>query len=116
MHELSVTTRILDTALRCMRDNNLSKIYSITLEIGAMNDYEDQWLTKYFNELAEGTPAHGANLIIDHKPFIFKCKDCGHELIFDVRGKDDCTCPGCKGINFTMISGRQFEITSIEAE
>lgn len=115
MHELSVTTGLINTALKSLEENQLSKIISITIEIGAMNDYEDKWLFKYFDDLSKGTACEGAKLIIEHKPFIFKCKACGEEFEFDVKGREDIRCKACGSTDFTMISGRQFNIVSMEA-
>ncbi len=116
MHELSVTTKLVNTALKSLEENQLTRILSIKVEIGAMNDCEDKWLFKYFEDVTKGTACEGARLIIEHKPFIFKCKACGEEFEFDVKGRGDICCEKCKSQDFTMISGRQFDIVSMEAE
>lgn len=116
MHELSVTSSILKLAVKEMENQGLTKIRSITLTIGAMQDYEEKWLQHYFNYVTPGTPAEGAALYIHKTPIRFKCRDCETEFEFDAHGTDDCSCPGCHGINYAMISGREFMIEQMEAE
>ncbi|MCF0131322.1 MAG: hydrogenase maturation nickel metallochaperone HypA [Pseudobutyrivibrio sp.] len=116
MHELSITTKLLNSALSTLEQNHGSRIFSINLEIGAMNDCEDKWLFKYWDQLTEGTAAKGAALNITHKPFVFKCKNCGFEFEFDPKTTVNCFCTMCQSSELTMISGRQFDITSMEIE
>ena len=116
MHELSVTTKLLNSALSTLKQNNGVKILSINLDIGAMNDTEDQWLFKYWDQLSAGTPAEGSTLNITHSPFIFKCKNCGHEFEFNPKTTVNCNCSICQSTDLSMISGRQFDITSMEIE
>lgn len=115
MHELSVTTRILKLALSKLEEQKLTKIHSITLKIGAMQDYEEKWLQHYFNYLTPATPAEGASLHIEKTPIVFRCKMCGQEFAFDAHGADDCSCPGCHSFSYEMISGKEFLIEHMEA-
>lgn len=115
MHELSVTTNILKLALSQLQEQNLTKIHSITLTMGAMQDYEEKWLQHYFNYLTKDTPAEGATLKINRAPIVFRCKECNTQFAFDAHGTDDCSCPGCHGFSYEMISGKQFLIEQMEA-
>ena len=48
MHELSVTTNILNLALSMLEEQHLTKIHSIALKVGVMQGYEERWLQHYF--------------------------------------------------------------------
>ena len=115
MHELSVTTNILNLALSMWEEQHLKKIHTITLKVGAMQGYEEKWFQHYFHHLAKGTPAEDAVLHIEMIPIGFRCRDCGREFAFDAHGTDDCSCPGCHGFSYDMISGKEFLIESMEA-
>lgn len=116
MHELSVISSIINTVVATAKKEEVTKVHSIELVIGAMNDYEEDWMQKYFDQLSPGTMIEGARLVIEKAPIIFKCNDCGNEFEFDAHGTDDCTCTNCHGINFKMISGRQMEIKNMTCE
>ncbi|MBO5247037.1 MAG: hydrogenase maturation nickel metallochaperone HypA [Eubacterium sp.] len=115
MHELSVTTNILNLALEKLKEQELTQIHSISLKIGVMQGYEKQWMQHFFERLSKGTPAEGARLEVEIVPITFRCRDCGCEFAFDAHGTDDCSCPGCHGISYEMISGKEFSIEQMEA-
>ncbi len=115
MHELSVTTNVLNLALSMMEEQHLTKIHSISLKIGEMQSYEEKWLQHYFDHVTKGTAAEGAALHIETVPITFRCRTCGCEFQFDAHGKDDCSCPGCHGFSYDMISGKEFMIETMEA-
>ena len=49
MHELPVTKSILGIVLRHAESNNVQRVVSIELSIGALSDLEDEWLQRYFD-------------------------------------------------------------------
>lgn len=115
MHELSVTTNILNMALSKLSEQKMTQIHSISLKVGVMQGYEEKWLQHYFDRMSKGTAAEGAMLHITMVPIVFRCRDCGTEFAFDAHGTDDCSCPGCHGLSYDMISGKEFMIESMEA-
>lgn len=112
MHELSVATKVLNTALASVKDDGKTSIEEIELNIGAMNDYEPEWLQKYLDKLSVGTIAENAKIKINHMPIEFKCRACGCEFEFEKYGAS-VGCPGCGGINYEVVSGRQIEIARL---
>lgn len=114
MHELSVASKILNLAVNSIpiTDRDTTKIVEIELNIGAMNDYEASWLQKYMDQLSHGTIAEGARLVVNKKPIAFRCEVCGMDFEFEKYG-DNCNCPGCGGLKYKMISGRQIEIEKL---
>lgn len=100
MHELPVMQKILSIVLKSAKENNVKKILSIELQIGALSDFEPKWMQKYFNQISKSTAAEKAKLKVkkeipqmycsscnkyfefnpDHKAL--KCIDCNDELEF----------------------------------
>lgn len=99
-------------ALGSVEDDGKTSIETIELNIGAMNDYEPEWLQKYISKLSVGTIAENAKIKINHMPIGFKCRNCGCEFEFEKYGHD-VGCPECGGINYAIVSGRQMEIDKI---
>ena len=52
MHELYVTKSIHRIALKHALQNNVTKVLSVNLEIGALSDMQNEWLQKYFDRLS----------------------------------------------------------------
>jgi len=114
MHELQVTERILDIAVKHAAGHDVSKIVRIGLKIGELSDLEDEWIQRYFDYLSRGTLAENAKLAIQKAPIVLECESCTHS--FSVRREElgDATCPECGGSDSRLISGREYLIENIE--
>jgi hydrogenase nickel incorporation protein HypA/HybF len=114
MHELPVIDSILNIVVKHAAINQARQIISITLQVGAMSDLEDEWMQHYFDQLSKGTVAESAVLKISRVPVVVVCQSCDHE--FEVAlGERDIVCPECcstKG--FTLLSGREYYIKEME--
>ncbi|MCP4622321.1 MAG: hydrogenase maturation nickel metallochaperone HypA, partial [bacterium] len=64
MHELQVTEKILNIALKHAAPERVKKIVKIYLEIGELAELEDEWIQNYFDYLSKDTLAEDAKLII----------------------------------------------------
>ncbi|SDP47566.1 hydrogenase maturation nickel metallochaperone HypA [Desulforhopalus singaporensis] len=116
MHELQVTKRILDIALKHAQASRVNKVLAIQLRIGAMSDLEDQWIQKYFDHLSKNTLAENARLKIERAPAVMKCNDCGHSFEVSIKEIDKIQCPECAhASSLTFISGREYYIKNLEA-
>ena len=116
MHELPVTQSILEIVVRHAAQNKVSRVLSITLEVGDLSDLEDQWLQHYFDYLSKDTAAAGALLKIERAPIVLQCKQCQHRFEIEKHQLGQTTCPGCGGTgDFSLVSGRQYHIREMEA-
>ena len=117
MHELPVTERILDLALKHAADNDVSRIFSISLRVGGLTDLQDSWLQRYFDYLSKGTIAAGAKLIISREGIVLRCGEC-KTVIETTREKlQDQECPHCQAAEgFSIMSGRGYYIEEMAAE
>ena len=113
MHELSVTQSILNIALETAEKENAKKVNKIRLTIGEMTGCVPEYIQEYFDILSEGTIAHGAELVFDRTNAMAECMECGaktHLIRFRFR------CGSCGSQKLTIISGREFQVDSVDIE
>ncbi len=117
MHELPVTEKILNIALKHAAANNVSRIFSITLQVGGLTDLQDKWLQHYFDYLSKDTIAEGAKLLINKGEVTLRCSTC--KTVVETTGEklQEQTCPHCGADDyFTILSGREYYIDEMTAE
>jgi len=114
MHELPVIDSILNIVLKHAAINQARQIISITLQVGAMSDLEDEWMQRYFDQLSKGTVAETAVLRINRVPVVVVCQSCDHEFEVSLSERD-IVCPECSSIKgFNLLSGREYYIKEME--
>ncbi len=116
MHELQVTERILEVALKHVEGQNVSRIVNIHLRIGDLSDLEEEWIQHYFDYLSKDTLAENAKLQIEKVPIVLECEDCGASFNVERRDMGEATCPECEDDepSFNLISGREYTVTNLE--
>jgi len=113
MHELSVTTSVLDIAVEHAKRASAQRILKINLVIGDLAGFVDDSVQFYFDMLSADTLAAGAELVIQHIPPRVRCRACG----FEFEPKDlNWACPQCLAIGGDVLSGQEFQVESIEVE
>ena len=113
MHELQVTERILDIAVKHAAGHDVSKIVRIGLKIGELSDLEDEWIQRYFDYLSRGTLAENAELVIERAPIVLACQACGSS--FEIQEKlGSPECPECAETKCQLVSGREYLVKNIE--
>lgn len=114
MHELQVTERILDIALKHAAGHKVSKIVRIGLKIGELSDLEDEWIQRYFDYLSRETLAENAELVIERAPIVLSCQACGSnfEILKEKLGSPEC--PECAETKCQLVSGREYLVKNIE--
>lgn len=117
MHELPVTERILDIALKHAAMNQVSKIHSISLKVGGLTDLEDKWLQHYFDYLSKDTIARGAILKIIRGGIELRCGECKTFFATENTNLQEQQCPHCESVQgFEVRSGREYSIEEMVAE
>ncbi len=113
MHELSVTESILEIALDYALRHHAQKIIEIRLKIGEITDFDDEWIQRYFDFVGKGTIAEGAKLGISRVPAQLQCNSCS--FIFPLEKSTwNTQCPSCSTKDCRLISGREFQVESLE--
>ena len=113
MHELGVVFHTLDTVKRIADENNVKRVASITVEIGAVSTvipelFEDCWNWAVKKE----TVFKDAGVKIERIPAITYCEDCKKEYGTLEHGR---VCPYCSSENTYLIKGNEIIIKEIEA-
>ena len=94
MHEAGLARSVLDTCLSAARREGARRIVRIEVRVGALAGVVPEALTFAFDALKEGTCAAGAELAIEHVPYLARCSACSLE--FDVAGGwAIALCPAC---------------------
>ena len=113
MHELGTVVYVIDTVEKLCVENKLTKVGSVTLEVGEVSgivpDYlSDFWLyarkkSEYLNE---------AELKIETIPAVTYCQDCKKTYPTVQYAKE---CPHCHSVNTFLVTGNEYNIKEIEA-
>jgi hydrogenase nickel incorporation protein HypA/HybF len=113
MHELAVTESILEIALRHGTGAGAARITDLYLVVGELSTIVDDSVQFYWDLIAQGTLAEGAQLHFRRIPAAFLCLDCGER--YPLR-EDSFTCPGCGGARAQIEAGEEFAVEAIEIE
>jgi len=113
MHELGIVMNIVKTIENFSLDNNVTKVASITLQVGELSSVVPRYLHEcypaatYKSELLRKT-----KLNIEILPANCICHSC--EKVFSFKNHRDL-CPLCGSNDSEIISGKEFLIKEIEA-
>ena len=114
MHELGIVTHVAKTVDNICEANHVTRVGSVTLEIGEVSGVVNDLMTDCWNYFRKKHPLlEEAELIIEIIPAVTFCEDC-HETYPTVRyGK---ICPYCSSENTYLVQGNECMIKQIEAE
>jgi hydrogenase nickel incorporation protein HypA/HybF len=109
MHELSVSSAVLDTVLKHAAGR---RVTVVSLRIGHLRQVVPDSLAFYFELVSRETLCEGARLEQEVVPARLRCEGCGNEW-----DPEDAwfRCTGCGGPG-QVIAGNELEVESIEVE
>ena len=116
MHELPVTKSIFQIVLKHAEMDNVTRVISVNLEIGALSDLQTEWVQRYFDRLSRGTLVEGAKLRINRVPAVFRCKRCQQSFEIDSLLEEDLSCGHCDSREVTLVSGREYRVKNMEVQ
>lgn len=116
MHELYVTKSIHQIVLKHAINNNVNRVLSVNLEIGALSDLQSEWVQRYFDRLSRGTIVEGAKLNINRVPAVFHCNSCHQYFEISSLLGEDLSCQQCHSREISLISGREYHVKSMEVQ
>jgi len=108
MHELSIATAVLNTALGHAEDR---PVEVVAMRVGSLREVVPESLRFYWGVVARDTVCEDARLEIDEIDARLQCEDCGREwepLIATFR------CPDCASAHATIAAGEELEIEYLE--
>lgn len=114
MHEMGIINYVIRDVLEVVEENSLTKVASVTLEIGELSGAIPEYLIDYWNWAVKKEPVlEGAELIIEEIKGVTFCEDCKQEYETVKFAK---ICPYCKSEHTYLVRGNEFSLKQIEAE
>lgn len=113
MHELSVTESILEITLRHAQASAARRVTGLHIVVGQLSSIVDDSVQFYWDIVAKGTSAEGAQLHFRRIPTELCCQNC------DLRyapGKDDFACPACGSLGVRIVAGEEFYLEAMDIE
>ena len=124
MHEFSAACSIVDTALEAAKSNKATKVSTVNVEVGEFTFLVPEQLIFNFEIASKNSILEGAELRIRTIKGRLLCNDCKFEgesqvdpnIPNQIAVFAPMKCPKCGGSSTKIIGGKDFVITSIEAE
>ena len=114
MHELSIVTHVAKTLDEIAVENNISKIGSVTLEVGEVSGIMTDYFVDCWNYFKVKNPLIAeSELKLETIPAITFCEDCKKEYETVKYGR---ICPYCESEHTFLVTGNECSIKEIEAE
>jgi hydrogenase nickel incorporation protein HypA/HybF len=111
MHELSLSSAIVDTVIRHADGRPVT---AVQMRIGALRQVVPDSLAFYFDIVSRDTVCEGARLEQAFVPVRLRCDACTREWEIDF---PIFLCPSCEtGGEVQIVAGEEFEVESIEVE
>jgi len=113
MHELSIMKNVLDIAVDFAEKNKAKEIVQINIALGAVSNVIPKWTKLFFTMIAKDTIAEKASLEFEILPAYVKCRAC--ETVSKIKTDPPTfVCNDCGSDSVHLLSGREFQIKSIE--
>ena len=113
MHELGIVFHVVKTVEGIARQNNLTKIDAIVLQIGELSTIIPKYIEACFPAAIDGTFMQETKLEIEILPGNVRCKNCDH--VFNLIENKGNQCPSCRNEEWELLSGKEFLIKEIIA-
>jgi len=114
MHEFSIAQSLVDIIREEMSKAGLKKLSSVHLKVGEFTHLVPDSLSFCFEIICKEYDAlSGSRMEIELVPTLAHCNSCGRD--FHVEGAL-FICPGCRGGDIEVLSGREMSIESIEGD
>lgn len=124
MHEFSAACSIVDTAIEAANSNKATKVSIVNVEVGEFTFLVPEQLLFNFEIASKNSILEGAELRIRTVKGRLLCNDCKFEgesqvdpnIPNQIAVFAPMKCPKCGGSSTKITGGKDFVITSIEAE
>ncbi len=113
VHELAVTERILEIALKYARAADAVRVTDVNIVVGRLSGIVDESVQFYWDLLSRDTLCRGSQLHFKRVAAQMQCLDCQHTYLLE----DELTpCPQCNSVRLKTLAGEEFYLDSIEIE
>ena len=101
MHELSVTSAIVDALLDLVKKHGATRVEDVQLKIGTLRALSIEQVKFCYQILCKGTALEGSRLIVEEVPGVLECNSCRYSVQFNAQdetyhfGIPPLVCPVC---------------------
>jgi len=111
MHELSIATSLVETAVRSAESNGAQRVVGLDVRLGSLSGVEPEALSFCFPIAARETLCEGAELRLRIVPASGTCGKCGTQTdVSDLLAP----CPACGDWPLRIEGGREMQLESLE--
>ena len=112
MHELGVVMEVARTVEEFARENGLTTVDTIVLQIGELSSMIPKYIEDCYPAAVDGTMLQDTALRVEVLPGMGMCKSCGKPFRLL---EHDFSCPQCGSRKFDALGGKEFMIKEIIA-
>ena len=112
MHELGICDALLRMVRGIMRDEEITEVERITVEVGSLSGVMPNFLADCWVAVADGTELQETEFVVEELAGTAACMDCGEEFTTDL---NDLRCPFCGGRKLAPLTGRDLTLKEILA-
>lgn len=110
MHELAISSAVLDSVLRHASGR---RVMSVRLRVGHLRQVVPDSLEFYWGIVTRDSVCEGSVLEQELIPACLACAGCAREWEIEL---PVFRCPSCGGTDVTVVAGDELEVESIEVE
>lgn len=112
MHELGVLFEVVKKVEDVARQNGVTKIDTLVLQIGELSSMIPQYIEACYPAAVDGTLLQETKLKIEVLPGNAMCQKC--QKVFNLLANHS-QCPNCGHQSWELLSGKEFMIKEIVA-
>jgi len=112
LHELGVVIEVVSTVENFAKQNGLTKIDTLVLQIGELSSMIPKYIEACYPAAVDGTLLQDTKLKIEILPGNGICKKCN--TVFNVIENKN-KCPSCNSEDWNLLCGKEFMIKEIVA-
>lgn len=110
---MSLVSQVFEVLADIARENGLSRIQRVTLQIGNLRQVVPEMFQFAFDSAKHETAAAGSELVMEFLPVKIECPQCG---INQTEETTLIACPSCGRGDVEVVQGKELLIKTIEGE
>ncbi len=111
MHELGIVFHIMDSLEEVAKENDLTQIQSVTVEVGEVSTVIPEYLTDCWNwAIRKKELLTGCEMKVETIHAVTHCDGCGRDYDTVAHGR---ICPHCGSEKTWLITGNEINIKEI---
>ncbi len=112
MHELGIVYHIMDSLEEVAKENDVTHIHSVTIEVGEVSAVVPHYLTDCWEWAVKKRPLlTDCRMKVEKLPAVTWCDGCKSEYPTVAHGR---ICPRCGSENTWLLRGNELNIKEIE--